>query len=110
MSAPDTERPHFTELSPAKPGLESPAKQVLTELSAVPQLHIPDTPGFSSGTGDSCKVRSFIKSVVIWIRTQLQYNLYKRTPTHLAIVWKRTLQLSLLVVVVSFFKVSKNKK
>ena len=108
MSAPDTERPHFTELSPAKPGLESPAKQVLTELSAVPQLHIPDTPGFSSGTGDSCKVRSFIKFV--WIRTQLQYNLYKQTPTHLALVWKRTLQLSLPGVVVSFSEVSKNKK
>ena len=60
--SPDTERPQFTELSPAKefPGPTSVPKSgsVLTELSSVPQLHIPD--GVYSIGPDNCKVKKII--------------------------------------------------
>ena len=60
--SPDTERPQFTELSPAKefPGPPSVPKSgsVLTELSSVPQLHIPD--GVYSIGPDNCKVKKII--------------------------------------------------
>ena len=62
--SPDTERPHFTELSPAKefssqaPTSVTKSGSVLTELSSVPQLHIPD--GVYSIGPDNCKVKKII--------------------------------------------------
>ena len=60
--SPDTERPQFTELSPAKefqgPTSVTKSGSVLTELSSVPQLHIPD--GVYSIGPDNCKVKKII--------------------------------------------------